>query len=193
MLDESKDHSEQPPKPPMHEHHQHGRPEDTSVGGSSEKEEVSNNILLGLLVSFACGLRAFIDGLTILQNRGALHWTGVVRLLMTSIEAYTVGHLLLRVDHIHRLKYIFAVYSYVLAFPCGILLSVVFGSVLASKTATSLLIRWLFLSASFGTSAYIIIFHMINSAFNSGQNKMKLFLLFVLGQAVSFGLVARPV
>lgn len=192
VLDQSNLQTEQASKQDANETHHHSSLEDAPASDSRLKEETSINIVLGILVSFACSLGAFVEGLTILHSQRTVLWAGVARLVRTSIEAYAVGHLLLHMDHTHRLKYIFAVSVYVLAFPCAILLSVLFGSTLAAKTSTSLLIRWLLLSASFGTIAYIIIFHIISTVFNSGQRKKTLFLVFVLGQAVSFGLVARP-
>ena len=193
MLDESQVPTEQSSKQQVHESHQQSRLEDAPAGDLKEREEGSVSILLGLLVSFACALGGFVDGMTILHHPGSVVWIGIARLVRTSIEAYTVGHLMLHIDHIHRLKYILALYTYVLAFPSGIFLSVAFGTSLSSKTTTSLLIRWVLLSVSFGTTVYIIIFHIINRAFNSEDHKKKSFFLFVLGQAVSFGLVARPV
>lgn len=193
MLDDSKVSQEQSSKQQVHDSHEQASIDDAPAGDLKAREEGSVSVLLGLLVSFACALGGFVDGLTILHHHGPVAWIGIARLVRTSIEAYTVGHLMLHIDHIHRLKYILALYTYVLAFPSGIFLSAAFGASLSSKTSTSLLIRWVLLSVSFGTTVYIIIFHIINRAFSTDDHKKKSFILFVLGQAVSFGLVARPV
>lgn len=169
-----------------HQAHQ----EDAPLLGQQDMTQHSLGAMLGLLVSAACGFGGFVDGMTILPQHHSDFWKTAVRVARAAIEAYSVGHLLLFRDHRSRQMSVIAVYWLVLALPSGLVTSAVFGESLALETAASLFIRWVLLSLSFGIACYVIIFHLINKAFNSSDRKKTHYSLFFAGQLVAFWLVA---
>lgn len=176
-----------------HEEFGHEHPalqEDAPLLGHQDMTKQSLSAMLGLLVSAACGFSGFVDGITILCLQHNDFWKTAVRVARAAIEAYTVGHLLLFRDHRSGQAAGIAVYWLVLALPSGLVTSAAFGESLALETAASLLIRWVLLSLSFGIACYVIIFHLINKAFNSSDRKKTHYSLFFAGQLLAFWLVA---
>lgn len=151
-------------------------------------DQQSLGAMLGQLIAVASALSSFADGLAILQSTRRSYFKTAARIIQTFIEAYTVGHLQLYSADRSSQANIIAAYSMLAALPSGMLVSALFGQRLAPESKIALLMSWLLPSVSFGLVCYVIIFHLVNKAFDSSTRKKSLYSLFFLGQLVATGL-----